>query len=76
MDASQRGALMLVRFLAAALIALGVIELSLSWVEDSIHHTPMRIVDFLLPGVLFALGVLGLIKASSLAAWISDKLDE
>jgi hypothetical protein len=76
MDAPHRGALMLVRFIAIALIGFGLIELSLSWVESSARHVSMRTVDFLLPAILFALGIAGLIKANSLAVWISDKLDE
>ena len=67
---------MLVRFIAVALIGFGMIELTLSWLEDSTRHMPMKAVDFLLPAILFALGVAGLFKANSLAAWISDKLDE
>ena len=76
MDAPHRGALMLVRFIAAALIGLGVIELSLSWVQSSTRHTPMRIFDFVLPAVLVTLGLAGLVKAGPLAEWISNKLDE
>ena len=76
MDAPHRGALMLVRFIAVALIGLGVIELSLSWVESYERHTPIRIVDFVLPVILVVPGVVGLFKAGSLAAWISNKLDE
>lgn len=76
MDAPHRGALLLVRFIAVALIGFGVIELSLSWLENSTHHTPMRFFDFVLPAMLFVLGVIALIKAGSLAAWISNKLDE
>ena len=67
---------MLVRFIAAALIALGVIELSLSWLESTAHHASMRIFDFVPPVILFVLGVGALIKAGSLAEWISNKLDE
>jgi hypothetical protein len=76
MDAPHRGALMLVRFIAVALIGFSVIESSLSWVENSAHHLPMRIFDFVIPAILFTLGVVALIKAGSLAAWISNKLDE
>ncbi len=76
MDAPHRGALMLVRFIAVALIGLGVIELSLSWIQSSAHHTALRIFDFVLPAILVAPGVAGLFKANSLADWISNKLDE
>ncbi len=67
---------MLVRFIAVALIGLGVIELSLSWLEHSARHAPLRFFDVALPAILFALGLFVLIKAGSLAKWISDKLDE
>jgi hypothetical protein len=76
MDAPHRGALMLVRFIAVALIGLSVIELSLSWVESSTRHAPLRVIHLVLPAVLFTLGMAVLIKAGSLAKWISDKLDE
>lgn len=67
---------MLVRFIAVALIGFGLIEFSLSWLARATHHEPMRLVDFVLPAVLFALGTVGLAKAKSLAAWMSDKLDQ
>jgi hypothetical protein len=76
MEAPHRGALMLVRFIAAALIGFGIIEMSLSWLENSTRHLSMRIGDFMLPAVLFALGIIALIKSGSLASWISNKLDE
>lgn len=67
---------MLVRFIAVALIGLGVIELSLSWIQSSAHHTTLRIFDFALPAMLVVVGVAALFKANSLAEWISNKLDE
>jgi hypothetical protein len=76
MDAPHRGALMLVRFTAVALIGLAVILSSLSWVQSSTHHTPLRAVDFVLPAILLVLGIAALIKADALATWIADKLDE
>ncbi len=76
MDAPHRGALMLVRFIAVALIGLGVIELSLSWIQSSTRHMPMRTFDFVLPAILVVLGGVGLFKANSLAEWVSNKLDE
>lgn len=76
MDAPHRGALMLVRFVAVALIGLGVIVLSLSWIQSSTHHTPMRALDFVLPAILLVLGIFFFIKADALAEWVSNKLDE
>jgi len=67
---------MLVRFIAVALIGFGVIELSLSWLESSAHHVPFRVFDFVLPAILFVAGIVVLVKAGSLAAWISNKLNE
>lgn len=67
---------MLVRFIAAVLIGLGVIELSLSWLQSSAHHAPLRPFDFILPAMLLGLGIAGLIKAGALAEWLSNKLDE
>ncbi len=76
MDEPHRGAVILVRFIAVGLIGLGVIELSLSWLENSAHHTPMEPFDFAVPAILFVAGIVVLIKTRSLAAWVSDKLDE
>jgi len=67
---------MLVRFIAVALIGLGVIELSLSWLQSSTHHTPLRWLDFVLPALLGVAGAAVLFKAGPLATWISNKLDE
>ena len=73
---------MLVYLVAIALMGLGVIDLSLHWVKSlhlvdgSVHQTPMRISDFVLPAILFVLGIVVLIKASSIAEWISNRLDE
>jgi len=76
MDAPHRGALMLVRFVAVALIGLGLIVFSLSWIQSWTHHTSLRAVDFVLPAVLLILGIIFLMKADALAEWISNKLDE
>ena len=67
---------MLVRFVAVALIGLGIIVLSLTWVQSSTHHVPLRAADFVLPAVLVVLGIVFLIKADALATWVSNKLDE
>lgn len=67
---------MLVRFVAVALIGLGVVVLSLSWIQRSTRHTPMRVTDFVLPAILLVLGIIFLIRANALATWVSNKLDE
>jgi hypothetical protein len=76
MDASDRGALMLVRFIGVALMGFGLIDLVLHWVERFAHHASMRAFDFALPSICFVLGIVVLIKASSIAEWISNRLDE
>ena len=67
---------MLVRFIAIALMGISVVELGLYRIESSVHHTPMRIFHFALPAIFFVPGVVVLIKAHSIAEWISNKLDE
>jgi apolipoprotein N-acyltransferase len=76
MDASNRGALMLVRFIAIALMGFGLIDLGFHWIESFAHHAPMQTFDFALPSICFVLGIVVLIKAGSLAEWISNRLDE
>jgi hypothetical protein len=76
MDTPDRGALMLVRFIAIALMGFGLINLSVHWIESYAHHVPMQTFDFALPSICFVLAIVVLIKASSIAEWISNKLDE
>jgi hypothetical protein len=75
MDAPERGALMLVRFSAAALMAVSVVELALYWLESNVHHTPLQAAHGVLLSIPFVLGVIALIKAKTIAEWISDKFD-
>jgi hypothetical protein len=75
MDAPERGALMLVRFIAVALMGISVVELVLYWLESDAHHTPLQTSRSVLLAVPFVLGVVILIKARAVAEWISDKFD-
>jgi hypothetical protein len=75
MDAPERGALMLVRFVAAALIGWALVELALYWVICSHNHQPVQILVCVLKAIPLLLGVVMLIKAKSLAEWLSEKLD-
>jgi hypothetical protein len=75
MDAPERGALMLVRFIALSLIGWTVVELGLYWVVSSSHHTSLKIFPCLLKSIPLVLGVVILIKSKSLAQWVSDKLE-
>jgi hypothetical protein len=75
MDAPERGALMLVRFIAAALIGWTAVDLALYWVVCNHDHTPMKLFPCLFKLIPFVLGVAALIKSKSLAEWISNLLD-
>ena len=76
MDAPERGALMLVRFIAAALIGWALVDLSLYLVIARHNQTPLEIFPLILKSLPAVLGLVILIKARTLAEWISNKLDE
>jgi hypothetical protein len=76
MDSPERGALMLVRFIAATLIGWTFVDLALYWVIAQHNHTPMEIFPCILKSIPAVLGIAMLIKARAVAEWISNKLDE
>ena len=78
MDAPERGALMLVRFIAAvAHRHQRWLNLRLYWVvEFQRNHTPMKIFPCIMKSIPALLGIVVLIKSKTLAQWVSDKLDE
>ena len=76
MDAPERGALMLVRFIAAALIGWTIVELVLYWAVSDHNHTAMQALPCILKSVPLLLGITVLIKAKALAEWISNILDD
>ena len=77
MEASERGALTLVRLISVLLIVATILELGLYWAECSEpqHRVPVKVVPVLLRLVPSIFGFAGLIKAKALAAWVADKLD-
>jgi hypothetical protein len=75
MDAPERGALMLVRFIAVSLIGISVVEIALYWVLSSAHHTPMQTFSCVLKSMPAVAGIVILIKARAVADWLSDLLD-
>jgi len=75
MDASRRGALLLVRFTAACLMGMSIVELALYWAEFKFRQVPVNIPLAVLWGIVFLAGIAVLIKAKSIADWISDKLE-
>jgi hypothetical protein len=75
MDASRRGALMLVRFAAAGLMVVALMELALAWAEFHFQHEPFNVPLAVFWSLLFVAGMVLLIKAQSLAEWIADRLE-
>ncbi len=75
MDASRRGALLLVRFTAACLMGMSIVELALCWAEFKFRQIPVNIPLAALWGVLLLAGVVTLIKARAAAEWLAGKLE-
>ena len=65
---------MLVRFIAASLMGMSIVELALYGVEYEFRHTSVNILLSTLWIVAFLVGVTMLIKAKAIAEWISDRL--
>jgi hypothetical protein len=76
MDAPDRGALMLVRFIAVSLICITVVEVMLYWVIAQHNHMALEIFPCILKSIPAVAGIVILIKAKAVAEWISNKLDE
>jgi small-conductance mechanosensitive channel len=76
MDSPERGALMLVRFIAIALMGWAVAELALYWAIAQHNHTPLETGKIIIKSLPFLAGVIVLIKAKALAEWISNFLDD
>ncbi len=75
MDAPQRGALMLVRFIAIGLVGLSVLELGLYGGECYVHHQPVQILHAVFLFIPFVLGVVIFARARAIAEWISNEFD-
>jgi ABC-type uncharacterized transport system permease subunit len=76
MDAPTRGALMFVRFTAAALIGMSLLELGLYAGQCYVHHQPVQVLHGLFLFLPFVLGIVVLVRARAVADWISNKFDE
>jgi hypothetical protein len=76
MDAPDRGALMLIRFIALSLMGVTLVDLVLYWVVSQHNHTRMTIFSCVLNSIPAVIGLVVLIKARAIAGWISSKLDE
>ena len=76
MDAPERGALMLVRFIAAALIGWAIVDIALYVAVSQHNHQPVRMTACLVKSISALLGFVILIKARAISAWISNLFDE
>jgi hypothetical protein len=76
MDASERGALMLVRFIALGLIGWSVAELALYVVGCRLNHADVQITKCVVRSLPLLAGLAVLVNAKKLAGWISNILDD
>jgi hypothetical protein len=77
MDSSQRGALMLVRLIAACVMVIGLLDTGLYLTQCLApkHPVPVKIFPIVLDSIPFVIGVAVLIKAKAIANWIADKIE-
>jgi hypothetical protein len=77
MEAPERAALKIVWCIAAALIIISIVEIGLYLAEGLMpkQPVPMTVFPFVLKSIPAVLGVVMLIKAKTVAEWISDKFD-
>jgi hypothetical protein len=76
MEAPERGALMLIRVIASALIGWAIVDIALYCALCKHKNVPIEILSCALKSISGVLGIVFLIRAKSIAQWISDKLDE
>jgi hypothetical protein len=76
MDAPDRGALMLVRFIAISLVCVTLVEITLYWAIAQHNHIPVGIFPCILKSIPAVTGIVMLVRAKAIAEWISNKLDE
>ncbi len=75
MEASQRGALMLVRFVAAALIGWTLVEITLYVMIAHHNDAPVKVMPCAIRSLPLIAGLAMLVKAKRLAEWIAETLD-
>ena len=75
MEAPERGALMFVRFVAAALIGWAVVDFSLYVVVCRHNGVPLEIWPCILKNLPFLAGVIILAMSKTIAEWLAETLD-
>jgi len=78
MDAPERAALKLVWLIGVLFVVASILELGLYWAKCSFARppVPVEVIPCALKLIWAVVGIVILIKARSIARWISDKLDE
>lgn len=66
---------MFVRFAAAGLVGLSVLELGLYAANCLAQHHPIQVFHGLLLFLPFVLGIVVLIRARAIAEWLANKFD-
>jgi uncharacterized membrane protein YidH (DUF202 family) len=83
MESSERGALGLVRLLAACIILIGVLDAGLYFTQyltvfsGARHHSttpPISVLRIILDSIPIIIGIVMLIKAKAIAEWLSDMI--
>lgn len=75
MEAPERGALMLVRIVAAALIGWAIVDVALYVAVCRHKALPVEFGVCMLKSISLIIGLGVLLKSRALAEWISEKLD-
>lgn len=66
---------MLVRIVALALVGWTIAEIALYWVVCRHNNQPLEVLKIIVRALPLLIGVIVLIKAKSVAEWVSDFLD-
>jgi len=66
---------MFVRFTAAGLVGLSLLEMGLYAADCLAHHQPIQALHGMSLALPFFLGVVILVRARTIAGWLADKFD-
>jgi hypothetical protein len=75
MEAPERGALMLVRFTAVALIGWTMVEIALYVVITRHNDQPIEALPCVIRSLPALTGLVMVVKARAIAQWLAEKLD-
>jgi hypothetical protein len=84
MESSQRGALPLVRLVAAGIILVGVLDgglyltqylMQFQHHDPNLHPAPLNILRLVLDSIPMIIGIVILIKSKAVAEWVADMIE-